>query len=57
MSGWLISVVPAVGVGLWFSVLGVPASGWSAMTALLVAATALEARRVVDGASPQGEEA
>ena len=53
----LISVVPPVAVGLWFSVLGVPGSGWSAMTALLVAATALEARRVVDGASPQAEQA
>lgn len=47
----------AVGVGLCCSVLPVPGSGWGALTALLAAATALEASRVADGASAGGEEA
>ena len=51
------SMALAVGVGLSVSVLPVPGSGWGALTALLAAATALEASRVANGAAEGGEEA
>jgi hypothetical protein len=53
----LLVATMALAVGLWFSLLPVSGSGWGALTALLAAATALEASRVANGASAAGEEA
>ena len=45
------------GVGLWFAVVGIPASGWSPLVATMGGATALEASGLLDRPWAGGQEA